>query len=87
MEVFYVLLRDGMPDPEARKVIRVLQAHLIDFSVEDVLEAMALRTRMNRQRRNLSYVDAIGYHLARKRHLVFLTKDPGLKGLPGVLVP
>src|SRR6266576_1940536 len=40
-----------------------------------------------RQRRNLSYVDAIGYFIARKRRLQFLTRDPGFRGLPGVLVP
>ena len=40
-----------------------------------------------RKRRNLSYVDAIGYYVARKRRLQFLTRDPGFRGLPGVLVP
>ncbi len=87
MEVFYVLLRDGMPEPRAREVIRSLQPHLIDVSFDDVLEAMDLRARMNRQRRNLSYVDAIGYQIAKNRHLRFLTRDPGLKGLPGVQIP
>ncbi len=87
MEVFYVLLRDGMPEPEARKVLRALQPQLVDFSLDDVLDAMGLRDRLNRQRRNLSYVDAIGYQVAKIHHLRFLTRDPGLKGLPGVLIP
>ncbi len=87
MEVHYVLLRDGASETESRDTLRALQPHLIDFSLDDVLDAMALRIAMNRKKRNLSYVDAIGYHLARKRRLQFLTWDPGLKGLPGVLVP
>lgn len=87
MEVDHVLLRDGASEAEARDTIRVLQPHLIDFSLDDVLDAMILRVEMNRKRRNLSYVDAIGYYLARKRRLRFLTRDPGLKGLPGVLIP
>ena len=87
MEVFYVLLRDGIPEAQARDTIQALQPLLIDFSFDDVLDAMALRSRMNLERRNLSYVDAVGYHLARRRHLRFLTRDPGLRGLSGVLIP
>src|SRR5207302_8428030 len=56
-------------------------------SFDDVLGAMAVRIQMARKRRNLSYVDAIGYYVARKRRLQFLTRDPGFRGLPGVLVP
>lgn len=82
-----MLLRDGMSEPEARDLIKSLQPHLIDFSFDDVLDAMVFRERKNRQRRNLSYVDAIGYQVATKHRLRFLTRDPGLKGLPGVLIP
>ncbi len=87
MEVFCVLLRDGMQEPQAREVIGSLQPHLIDFSFEDVQDAIVLRARMNRQHRNLSYVDAVGYRIAKNRGLRFLTRDPGLKGLPGVQIP
>ena len=87
MEVFYALLRDGKPESEARDLVAALQPHVIDFSFEDVLGAMGVRIQMARQRRNLSYVDAIGYFIARKRRLQFLTRDPGFRGLPGVLVP
>lgn len=87
MEVFYVLLRDGKSESEARDLIAALQPHVIDFSFDDVLGAMGVRIQMVRKRRNLSYVDAIGYYVAQKRRLQFLTRDPGLRGLPGVLVP
>ena len=87
MEVFYALLRDGKSESEARDLVVALQPHLIDFSFDDVLGAMILRIRMSRKRRNLSYVDAIGYYTARKRGLQFLTRDPGFRGLPGVVVP
>jgi len=87
MEVFYALLRDGKPESEARDVVAALQPHVVDFSFDDVLDAMEVRIRMARQRRNLSYVDAIGYYVARKQGLQFLTRDPGFRGLPGVLVP
>ena len=87
MEVFYALLCDGKPESEARDVVAALQPHVVDFSFDDVLDAMEVRIRMARQRRTLSYVDAIGYSVARKRRLQFLTRDPGFRGLPGVLVP
>jgi predicted nucleic acid-binding protein len=87
MEVFYALLRDGKPEPEARDLVAALQPHMINFSFEDVLGAMTIRIEMVRKKRNLSYVDAIGYYVARKRRLRFLTVDPGFRGLPGVLVP
>ena len=87
MEVFYALLRDGKSESEARDVIAALQPHVIDFSFDDVLGAVGIRTQMVRKQRNLSYVDAIGYYVARKRRLQFLTGDPGFRGLPGVLVP
>ena len=87
MEVFYALLRDGKSESEARDVIAALQPHVIDFSFDDVLGAMGIRIQMVRKQRSLSYVDAIGYYVARKRRLQFLTGDPGFRGLPGVLVP
>lgn len=87
MEVYYALLRDGKPESDAKDLIAALQPHVIDFSFDDVLGAMGVRIQMVRKRRNLSYVDAIGYYVARKRRLLFLTRDPGLRGLPGVLVP
>jgi len=87
MEVFYALLRDGKSESEARDLIAALEPHVIDFSFDDVLDAMEVRIQMVRKRRNLSYVDAIGYCVARKRRLQFLTRDPGFRGLPGVLIP
>jgi len=87
MEVFYALLRDGQSESDARDLIAALQPHVIDFSFEDVLGAMGVRIQMVRKRRNLSYVDDIGYYVARKHRLQFLTHDPGFRGLPGVVVP
>ena len=87
MEVFYALLRDGASEQDARTLISALQPHVIDFSFDDVLGAMGVRIQMVRKKRNLSYVDAIGYYVARRRGLQFLTRDPGLRGLPGVLAP
>ena len=87
MEVFYALLRDGVAEGEARDRIAAFLPHLVDFSLDDELSAMVERARMVRERRNLSYVDAVGYFIARKHKLRLLTRDPGFRGLPGVLIP
>ena len=52
---------------------------------EDLFQAAVLRDRERRRRRPLSFVDALGYVLARRLRLRFLTGDEALRGLPGVL--
>ncbi|HEY5538717.1 MAG TPA: hypothetical protein VIL58_04160 [Thermoplasmata archaeon] len=84
MEVYDALLRDGSSEPKAREHVAAAEPHLIDFSFEDVLDAMSLRHRLRSRGKNFSYVDSIGYYLARKRRLQFLTGDRAFRGLPGV---
>ena len=51
---------------------------------EDYVEASALRLELRRQGRNLSLVDALGYVLARRLGVPFLTGDRAFEGLDGV---
>ncbi len=84
METYYVLLRNGRTASEAGEVTSSLEPHLIDFTFRDVQAAMALRLAWHRKRKQISYVDALGYHLARERGLKFLTGDPEFRGARGV---
>lgn len=84
MEVYHSLLRDGGPRDRAREVVSSFMALLIDFSFEEVLDAMDMRAKWPRKRPRISYVDAVSYHLARTRKFQFLTGDPPFKGLPAV---
>ncbi len=84
MEVYYSLLRDGAAQDKARAVVSSFRPLLIDFSLAEVLDAMDMRVKWPRGRGRISYVDAVGYHLARIRKLQFLTGDPAFKGLPRV---
>jgi len=84
MEVYYALLRDGGARQAARAVVSSFEPLLLEFSLPEVLDAMDLRTRWPRNRPRISYVDAIGYSLAQRRKLRFLTGDRAFKGLPGV---
>ena len=84
MEVYYALLRDGETEAKAREVVQAGRGYLLEFSLEDALDAMALRLRWRRRGKSLSYVDAIGFHLAQKHGLVFLTGDPAFRRMHGV---
>ncbi len=84
MEVYHSLLRDGGPRDKAREVVSAFRPLLMDFSVDEVLDAMDMRAKWPRKRPRISYVDAVSYHLARSRKLLFLTGDPAFKGLPSV---
>ena len=52
---------------------------------DDLFHAAVFREAQPRRRRQLSYVDALGYVLARRLKLRFLTGDDAFRGLPGVL--
>jgi len=84
METYCVLLRNGKTVAEAGEVTSSFEGHLLDFSFRDVQAAMTLRLAWHRRRKRISYVDALGYHLARERGLKFLTGDPEFRGAPGV---
>ncbi len=84
MEVYYALLRDGETEAKARGVVQAGRGYLLEFSLEDVLDAMALRHRWRRRGKAISYVDAIGFHLAQKHGLAFLTGDPAFRRIHGV---
>ena len=52
---------------------------------EDLFEAAVFREKQRGRRRKLSYVDALGYVIARRLSLRFLTGDDAFRGLPNVL--
>ncbi len=84
MEVYYALLRDGVSEETARTVVEGARSHLIEFSFDEILEAMELRLRWHRKGKTISYVDAIGFALAQKHQFSFLTGDPEFHGVRGV---
>jgi len=84
MEVYYALLRDGQPEEKAGTAIAAFQTDLVDFSFDDVREAMKLRLRWQKRRKRISYVDAIAYQMARKGRYLFLTGDTQFVRAEGV---
>lgn len=68
----------------ARQVIDRFSKYLIDFDIDDIAGSMKLREELMKKRMDTSYVDALGYYLAKKMQIPFLTGDQHFRELDGV---
>ncbi len=81
MEVYYFVLREyGSED--AKKVLTFFRSILIIPTLEDVEQAMLFK--LKHRTKKLSYADCLGYALARKLEIPFLTGDEGFRSIPHV---
>lgn len=83
MEVFYRTLEVHGAEA-ASQVTQVFAKYTIDFGVADIEGSMKLRLKLKKNGCNISYADALGYFLAVKSKVKFLTGDKWFKGLEGV---
>lgn len=58
--------------------------YLVDFGLDDIEGSMRLRLKLKKDGCDISYADALGYYLALKSNVKFLTGDKWFKGLEGV---
>lgn len=68
----------------ARQIIDRFSKYLIDFDIDDIVGSMKLREELMKKRMDISYVDALGYYLAKKMQIPFLTGDRHFRELEGV---
>ncbi len=68
----------------AAQVTKLFAKYAIDFGVADIVGSMKLRLKLKRKGRNMSYADAVGYYLALKNKLKFLTGDKEFEELENV---
>jgi PIN domain nuclease of toxin-antitoxin system len=83
MEVYSFLLRESMD----RNVIDILLESFIiikEFDIDLIREAAEFRLKMKSLGKNISYIDSIGYILAKKLKAKFLTGDKEFKDLENV---
>jgi uncharacterized protein len=66
------------------QVTKLFAKYAIDFGVADIVGSMKLRLKLKRKGRNISYADAVGYYLALKNKLKFLTGDKEFEELENV---
>lgn len=69
----------------AEDVVKSLANYIIDFNQSDIVGSMKLRLTLKKEGgRNISYADALGYYLALKNKLKFLTGDKEFEELDNV---
>ncbi len=81
MELYYGLLRD-YDRKIADKYYNVFVGYMVEINNETIKQAMVFRL-LNKNKK-LSYVDCIGYILAKKRGIKFLTGDKEFEGMENV---
>lgn len=82
LEVYYSLLRDNASESELTSVLHFLQAITVYPSFEDIPSVAIFKLKS--KNRNFSYADCLGYALAQKYNLLFLTGDDGFRDVPHV---
>jgi len=83
MEIYYAVLSQ-FGEEAAEKAYSATASFLREFDEEDVKESMKLRLKLRRQGLNVSYADALGYHLSLRLKIKFLTGDIVFKGLENI---
>ena len=83
MEVYYHLLREQGEDVAARYYDETV-GYAVSFDDEDIKEAMRFRLKLKTAGKNLSFVDALGYGIAKKLGIKFLTGDRAFEGMDNV---
>ena len=80
-ELHFVLQR-SLAKEESRKIIEALNPELIELDQETLLTAMEFKRK--HVKKDMSMVDCIGYLLAKKAELVFVTGDAAFEKVEGV---
>jgi uncharacterized protein len=78
-ELSYVLARNKKVQ-DAQKYAREYEPFIVPTTANDVVQAMKLRTK----HKGMSIPNAVGYTLADKHRVKFLTGDEDFKNLPNV---
>lgn len=68
----------------ARQALQAFSKYLIDFDLDDIEKGMRVRRELRDKGLNVSYADAMGYHLASKLGIRFLTGDKAFRSLANV---
>ena len=83
MEIYYRTLEvHGVQ--AAAQVVKAFAKYATDFGIADIEGAMKLRLKLKKKGLDISYADAMGYYLAKKSNIKFLTGDKYFKGLESV---
>jgi predicted nucleic acid-binding protein len=82
MEVQYFLHRKGIKDQEIKDTLNYMLPMCVTYSPIDAFDSVKFRFTNKKQK--LSYVDSLGYTLAKKRGIEFVTGDMQFEGMKNV---
>ncbi len=68
----------------ASQVVKVFAKYAVDFGMDEIEGSIKLRLQLKKKGCDISYADALGYYLALKMKVKFLTGDKWFKALEGV---
>ena len=68
----------------ASDILKDFSRYLVDFGQEDISSSTKLGLDLKRKGLDVSYADALGYFIALKMGIKFLTGDKVFHGLKGV---
>ncbi len=74
MEIYYRMF-EVHGSLAASRVITVFSKYQRDFDINEIKGAMRLRLKLKKRGLSISYADALGYHLALRAGVKFLTGD------------
>jgi hypothetical protein len=81
--MYYHLLRD-YGETTADKYYDETIGYSIEFTDREIKDAMKFRLKMKKKKKALSYVDALGYTIANRMKIQFLTGDIAFEDVPNV---
>lgn len=84
MEICYRTLEVHGAHAAAQVVKEFFSTYVLDFGASDIEGSMKLLLKLKKDGYDISCADALGYYLARKFNVKFLTGDKWFKGLEGV---
>jgi uncharacterized protein len=85
MELYFNLRKhEGLATKEASEWIDYFAGYMMDYDLVDIAGSMDVRLQLQRKGVDVSYTDALGYYLAGKMQVPFLTGDREFKELKNV---
>lgn len=80
-EVFFSLIREHNEE-KATKWAEILKGFAFEVDTDTIIEAMKFKFKY--KQKNFSYIDCIGYIMAKRHGIKFLTGDKEFSGLENV---
>lgn len=84
IELYYLVLRDD-GESAADKSYLAFKQYEVSITDHDIRNAMKFRLGSKARKEDVSYADAIGYIIAKRYGVTYLTGDDAFEGFPNVL--